>query len=124
MKQQSILKNTLYIVGCLLLLGGLVLTIFIPQRVFSGWLITIGAVCYIISWFIKRSESKEATANKTTNKAKSLRYKRWISMAILSGFFWLITGILLLSSDFPWSVWAIMGFIFYAYSNICLAYRK
>ena len=124
MKQQSILKNTLYIVGCLLLLGGLVLTIFIPQRVFSGWLITIGAVCYIISWFIKRSESKDATTNKTTNKAKSLRYKRWISMAILSGFSWLITGILLLSSDSPWSVWAIMGFIFYAYSNICLAYRK
>ena len=124
MKQQSILKNTLYIVGCLLLLGGLVLTIFIPQRGFSGWLITIGAVCYIISWFIKRSESKDATTNKTTNKAKSLRYKRWISMAILSGFFWLITGILLLSSDSPWSVWAIMGFIFYAYSNICLAYRK
>lgn len=124
MKQQSILKNTLYIVGCLLLLGGLVLTIFIPQRVFSGWLITIGAVCYIISWFMRRNESKDATTNKTTNKAKSLRYKRWISMAILSGFFWLITGILLLSSDSPWSVWAIMGFIFYAYSNICLAYRK
>lgn len=124
MKQQSILKNTLYIVGCLLLLGGLVLTIFIPQRVFSGWLITIGAVCYIISWFMKRSESKDATTNKTTNKAKSLRYKRWISMAFLSGFFWLITGILLLTSSSPWSVWAIMGFIFYAYSNICLAYRK
>lgn len=124
MKQQSILKNTLYIVGCLLLLGGLVLTIFIPQRVFSGWLITIGAVCYIISWFMKRSESKDATTNKTTNKAKSPRYKRWISMAFLSGFFWLITGILLLTSSSPWSVWAIMGFIFYAYSNICLAYRK
>ena len=118
------LKNTLFVVGSLLLLIGVGMAVFVDRTPFSGWILLFGGIAYTFSFLLRAPEQGNDAPRPEANKRIRLREKRWRTIAIIAGFFWIFAAVMLIVGQSSWSVWAVVGTVFYINGNLCLTFLK